>query len=163
MKLTCLVVCFVYVQLSSAGSNHISGGFVKNNLENFKSCALNVNLTCLEMLVRSKIYELNHANEIRVLDNVVIEKLDSAGDTSLYQQRAVGKDWMRDVTHFISNRALKVNLWDMINMRLSKSLQNPENVQVSFGLTPDIERLGKKIKRKYLMHIYFRMKYIVLL
>jgi hypothetical protein len=108
-------------------------------------------------MIMDPIKDIWKKKEIKIFDSVVIEKISRApseddGSTEVEDtegNRSVGGDaeqMMDNVGRFMKSHAVRVDLWNFAKLRVQRSEENPENIEIIFDMnrgTPGDNRDGK--------------------
>jgi hypothetical protein len=108
-------------------------------------------------MILDPIKDIWKKKEIRIMDSVVIEKIadvssenrGTSGVNATEKSRSHGGEAERimdNVGRFLKAHALRVDLWNFVKLRIQRSLENPENLEIIFDMnreTPNGNGKGK--------------------
>jgi hypothetical protein len=120
-------------------------------------CWSTANFTCVRATILDPIKDILKKKEIRIMDSVVIEKIgevssENHGTSEVNATEGSGShggdaEWMMDnVGRFLKTHALWVDLWNFAKLRIQRSQENSENLEIIFNMnrgTPNDNGEGK--------------------
>jgi hypothetical protein len=108
-------------------------------------------------MILDPIKDIWKEKEIRIMDSVVIEKIadvspenhgtSEVNATENGRSREGDAEWMMEnVGRFLKTHALRVHLWNFAKLRVQRSQEKPENLEIIFDMnrgTPNDNGRGK--------------------
>jgi hypothetical protein len=123
----------------------------------YENCWSSGNFTCIKAMILDRFKDIWKKKEIRLMDSVVIEKtanlssedyetakLNTAEESRGYEGEA--DQMFQNVGRFLKTHALRVNLWNFATLKIERSQENPENLEIIFNMNrgnPDNEGKGE--------------------
>ncbi|PSN43152.1 hypothetical protein C0J52_17073 [Blattella germanica] len=113
----------------------------EENNESFGDCWSNANFTCIKSMVLSPFKDIENKKEIRLMDSVVIEKIGNLTEEDLKNTRreeARGHNnidaaqMVEYIGGFLKTHALRIDLGDLAKLRIGRSQENPDNLEIVF-------------------------------
>jgi hypothetical protein len=128
-----------------------------SSAENLSYCWSSANYSCIRAIIFDNFKDVLQKKEIRITDSVVIEKISnlSAEDYGTIKLKSTGQgrryrgdadQILENVGRFLNTHALRVDLWQFGTLRLERSQENPENLEIIFDTnrgTPNRNGEGK--------------------
>lgn len=108
-------------------------------------CWSNANFTCVKAMILDPIKDIWNKKEIRVINSVVIEKIPEVssddygtrGANATEESRGHDGDaerMMENVGTFLKTHALRFDLWNIAKLRIQRSQDNPESLEIIFDM-----------------------------
>ncbi|XP_069679311.1 uncharacterized protein [Periplaneta americana] len=160
------VILLAITELSTAKDFHSSKSkhvvsAAESKEQNFENCWSEANFTCIKSMILDPFKDIWKKKEIRLMDSVVIEKIANVS-TDDYEmtkvkskqgegrgQSSEGDQLVENVGRFLKSHALRVDLGSFATIRMERSQENPDNLEIVFdmnrGESTDGEAKGNRM------------------
>ena len=108
--------------------------------ENFGDCWSNANISCMKSIVLDTFKDMIKENEIKLTNSIVIERIGNTSNQEYEnkgESRGFGVEATRvieDIFDYVKNHALKIDLWGFAKLRIGRSLDSPNNLEIVFDM-----------------------------
>ena len=135
------ILIFVLVHVFGQETSNVK--FVTNSTEseqNFGDCWYSANFSCMKTMALETLNAVKKEKEVKLTNSIFIEKIANASKQehdSKYESRGFDVEVVNiveEVLDFVKNHALKIDLWGIGKLRIGRSLDNPDNLEIVFDM-----------------------------